>query len=245
MVLDEELRVRGGPGLLRAPGQQCEDRRRHRRAPQRHGQRAGQGDLHALRDLRRPTPTRPPSWSIRADKVVEDRDKQIIYYRNAVIELFGVPVFYAPVFWHPDPSAERKSGLLPPKIVASERRGLSYEQPYALDHLAVGGPGDQPAAEHQRVNPFLNLQWRRRFSNGADQRPLRLHLRERPRRRRRPDRRPDLAQLRPGGRRLRPVRSTGAGASPPSGRRKTCCSTSTTSATSTRSGAWSRPATGA
>ena len=110
-------------------------------------------------------PTHPPTWSIRADKVVEDRDKQIIYYRNAVIELFGVPVFYAPVFWHPDPSAERKSGLLPPKILGSERRGLSYEQPYAW----IISPSQDLVISPQlntRVNPFVNFQWRRRFQNG-------------------------------------------------------------------------------
>lgn len=110
-------------------------------------------------------PTHPPTWSIRADKVVEDRDKQIIYYRNAVIELFGVPVFYAPVFWHPDPSADRKSGLLPPKIVGSERRGLSYEQPYAW----IISPSEDLVISPQlntNVNPFVNFQWRRRFENG-------------------------------------------------------------------------------
>lgn len=110
-------------------------------------------------------PTHPPTWSIRAEKVVQDRDKQVIYYRNAVIELFGVPVFYAPVFWHPDPSAERKSGLLQPKIVASARRGLSYEQPYAW----IISPSEDLVISPQlntKVNPFLNLQWRRRFTNG-------------------------------------------------------------------------------
>jgi LPS-assembly protein len=110
-------------------------------------------------------PTRPPTWSIRADKVIQDRDKQIIYYRNAVIEMFGVPVFYAPVFWHPDPSAERKSGLLPPEIVASNRRGLSYEQPYAW----IISPSEDLVISPQlntNVNPFLNFQWRRRFQSG-------------------------------------------------------------------------------
>src|SRR3989338_3535563 len=110
-------------------------------------------------------PTHPQTWSIRADKVVQDRDKQVIYYRNAVIELFGVPVFYAPVFWHPDPTAERKSGLLPPQIVASARRGLSYEQPYAW----IISPSEDLFISPQlntNVNPFLNFQWRRRFTNG-------------------------------------------------------------------------------
>ncbi len=109
--------------------------------------------------------TKPPTWSIRADKVVQDREKQIIYYRNAVIEMWGVPVFYAPVFWHPDPSAERKSGLLAPRILASARRGLSYEQPYAL----IISPSEDLVISPQintKVNPFLNLQWRKRFWSG-------------------------------------------------------------------------------
>ncbi|MDP1632023.1 MAG: LPS assembly protein LptD [Caulobacter sp.] len=110
-------------------------------------------------------PAKPPTWSIRADKVVQDREKRIIYYRNAVIDMFGVPIFYAPVFWHPDPSAERASGLLPPKILGSERRGLSYEQPYAW----IISPSEDLVISPQintRVNPFLNLQWRRRFQSG-------------------------------------------------------------------------------
>jgi LPS-assembly protein len=109
--------------------------------------------------------TKPPTWSIRADKVVQDREKQIIYYRNAVIEMWGVPVFYAPVFWHPDPGAGRKSGLLAPKVVGSARRGLSYEQPFAL----IISPSEDLVISPQintKVNPFLNLQWRKRFRSG-------------------------------------------------------------------------------
>lgn len=110
--------------------------------------------------------SKPPSWSIKADKVVEDKDKQLIYYRNATIELFGVPVFFAPVFWQADPSADRKSGLLPPKIQGSRRRGLSYEQPY----YQVISPSQDLTITPQintKVNPFLNLDWRKRFYSGT------------------------------------------------------------------------------
>ncbi|MBP7704711.1 MAG: LPS-assembly protein LptD [Caulobacter sp.] len=109
--------------------------------------------------------TKPPTWSIRADKVVQDREKQVVYYRNAVIEMWGVPVFYAPVFWHADPSAERKSGLLAPKIVGSDRRGLSYEQPYAW----IISPSEDLVISPQlntKVNPFVNFQYRKRFWSG-------------------------------------------------------------------------------
>ncbi|RYF91867.1 MAG: LPS-assembly protein LptD, partial [Caulobacteraceae bacterium] len=109
--------------------------------------------------------TKPPTWSIRADKVVQDGENHLITYQNAVIEMFGIPVFYAPVFWHADPSADRMSGLLPPTIVASERRGLSYEQPY----LWVINPYSDLTISPQintKVNPFLNLEYRQRFYSG-------------------------------------------------------------------------------
>ena len=71
-----------------------------------------------------------PTWSIHASKVVEDKKRQIIYFRDAVIEIRGIPVMYLPALWEPDPDVKRKSGLLIPDINASSLRGLSYEQPY-------------------------------------------------------------------------------------------------------------------
>lgn len=109
--------------------------------------------------------TKDPTWSIRADKVVQDGENHLIYYENAVIEMFGVPVFYTPILWHADPNAGRMSGLLPPTIVGSQRRGLSYEQPY----LWVINPYSDLTVSPQintKVNPFVNLDYRQRFYSG-------------------------------------------------------------------------------
>jgi LPS-assembly protein len=109
--------------------------------------------------------SKTPSWSISADRIVQDRQRQLVYYRNAVVKVLGVPVFYAPIFWHPDPQAERSSGLLPPRIQNSRRRGFSYEQPYLL----VISPSQDLIISPQineSVNPFLNLEWRKRFYSG-------------------------------------------------------------------------------
>jgi len=109
-----------------------------------------------------------PTWSIQAEKIVQDRDRQLVYYRNAVVKAWGVPVFYTPVLWHPDPTAERSSGLLMPDITVSDRRGLSYEQPY----LWVISPYQDLVISPQintKVNPFLNLDWRKRFWSGLVQ----------------------------------------------------------------------------
>ena len=107
-----------------------------------------------------------PTWSITADRVVEDKIRHIIYYRHARIHVLGVPVLYLPVFWHADPSAERQSGLLSPRIGASNRRGFSYEQPYLL----VISPSADLTLSPQintKVNPLLNGEYRQRFNSGV------------------------------------------------------------------------------
>src|SRR5580698_3923569 len=45
-----------------------------------------------------------PTWSIAASQIVQDHKKGLVFYRNAVVRVKGVPIFYTPVFWHPDPS---------------------------------------------------------------------------------------------------------------------------------------------
>lgn len=109
-----------------------------------------------------------PTWAIQASTIVQDQDNAIVFYRNAVIRIAGVPVFYSPVFWHPDPTSERQSGLLVPTVSTSDARGFSYEQPY----LWVISPHQDLIISPQinsSVNPFLNLDWRRRFYSGQAQ----------------------------------------------------------------------------
>ena len=106
-----------------------------------------------------------PTWSVHASRIVQDRRHHVIYYRNAVIWVHGVPVAYFPVFWHPDPSTPRRSGLLAPRIAYSKRRGFSYEQGY----LQTLGPSTDLVIEPQintAVNPLLNVGLTRRFYSG-------------------------------------------------------------------------------
>ena len=109
--------------------------------------------------------TRPPTWSIRAKRVVEDKRRKTLVFHDAVIEVRGQPVFYLPVLAGADPSAERKSGFLLPFITYSGERGLSYQQPYYL----VISPSQDITISPQinsKVNPFLNIDYRKRFYSG-------------------------------------------------------------------------------
>ena len=71
-----------------------------------------------------------PPWSIKADKITHDRVGQNIHYKNAILNLYDVPVFYFPKFFHPDPSVERRSGLLQPRLNNSNVLGSSIHMPY-------------------------------------------------------------------------------------------------------------------
>ena len=108
---------------------------------------------------------RTPTWSIAADRVVRDKKRGIVYYRNARFRLFGAPVAYLPVFWHADPQAPRSSGFLVPKASASDRRGISYEQPY---YWVITPSTDLTISPqiNTKVAPFLNGELRHRFYSG-------------------------------------------------------------------------------
>ncbi|OHB27090.1 MAG: hypothetical protein A2790_00030 [Phenylobacterium sp. RIFCSPHIGHO2_01_FULL_69_31] len=106
-----------------------------------------------------------PTWSIAAERVVRDKKRRIVYYRNARFRLFGVSVAYLPVFWHADPAADRTSGFLVPKGSVSDRRGLSYEQPY---YWAFSKSADLIVSPqiNSKIAPFLNGELRKRFYSG-------------------------------------------------------------------------------
>jgi LPS-assembly protein len=114
------------------------------------------------------TGDRPPTWSLRARRAVQDRETRTISYQGAVLEVVGVPVLYLPFIAHPDPSVERASGFLPPDIGRNRRLGTFYEQPY---YWAISPSQDLTASLrlHGNVNPLAALQYRKRFWSGTMQ----------------------------------------------------------------------------
>lgn len=107
-----------------------------------------------------------PSISLRAERIVQDENLRAILFRNAFVEVGGVPVLWLPAFAVPDPTVERASGLLAPIINYDEARGVSVEAPYLLVRSASEDWLISPQLNTE-VLPFLNIQWRRRFANGT------------------------------------------------------------------------------
>jgi LPS-assembly protein len=75
-------------------------------------------------------PTRAPLWQLKAVEAELDSEEEVIRYRDAWMEFYGVPVFYTPYFEHPSPTVERKSGFLAPTFGNTTQLGLIYQQPY-------------------------------------------------------------------------------------------------------------------
>ncbi|MCA8886233.1 MAG: LPS-assembly protein LptD [Hyphomonadaceae bacterium] len=150
-----ELRARIGDGGTLAA-----------RAAVRHGE--GESELRNVIYTSCPictTSDRPPTWSLRARRAVQNRDTRTISYQGAVLEVVGVPLLYFPFIAHPDPSVERSSGLLPPNIGRNRRLGTFYDQPY---YWAISPSQDLTASLrlHGNVNPLLGLEYRKRFWSG-------------------------------------------------------------------------------
>lgn len=106
-----------------------------------------------------------PTWALRARRAVMNEDTQMMSYRDAVIEIAGIPVFYLPYFAHPDPESERRSGLLPPDFGTSSKLGVFYQQPY---YWAISPYSDLTVSPKvmANVNPLIEAQYRKRFWSG-------------------------------------------------------------------------------
>ena len=107
-----------------------------------------------------------PTWALKASKVVYDQSEHRIYYHNAVIELWGVPVFYSPILAHPDPSVKHLSGLLRPSAGTSSSLGSFVLLPY---YIAINDSQDAT------IEPVITSasgdivcgEYRQRFNNGG------------------------------------------------------------------------------
>ena len=73
-----------------------------------------------------------PPWEMSAEEIKHDKKKRTIYYKNASLKIYDKKVFYFPKFFHPDPTVDRQSGFLIPKIQDNSTTGLSFNLPYFI-----------------------------------------------------------------------------------------------------------------
>jgi LPS-assembly protein len=111
-------------------------------------------------------PERPPTWRIRATKIIHRKDEATITYRNAFFDLFGVPILWTPYFQSADPSVKRKSGFLMPSYLQSSQLGSTVRVPY---YFALSDHYDFTFVPMftQNEGTLLEGIWRQRLSNGG------------------------------------------------------------------------------
>ena len=110
-------------------------------------------------------PDKAPTWRIKATKVIHKKSEATIEYKNARLEMKGVPVLYAPYFKHADPTVKRKSGFLFPDFSHSDNLGLAIETPY---YFALAPNYDftfSPVLSEKR-GILMKGKWRHRTENG-------------------------------------------------------------------------------
>ena len=110
-------------------------------------------------------PERPAFWQVRAARIIENQQTHTIYYEDAQILVWGVPVFYMPYFSSPDSTVNKQTGLLAPSFVSGANLGYGLSLPYFIN-LA-------PSYDLTLIPTYLSKQgflgeidWRQRLSNG-------------------------------------------------------------------------------
>ncbi|WP_440938940.1 LPS-assembly protein LptD [Candidatus Pelagibacter sp.] len=73
-----------------------------------------------------------PPWEMSADEIRHDKEKKIIYYKDASLKIYDKKIFYFPRFFHPDPTVKRQTGFLIPRLQENSTTGLSLKLPYFM-----------------------------------------------------------------------------------------------------------------
>ena len=111
-------------------------------------------------------PERPPLWQVKAARIIHNQAAQTVYYENARLEFFGMPVAYVPFFFHPDPTVRRKTGLLAPSLLQSDSIGFGVTTPFYWN-LAPSYDVTFSPTILSRQGLLMQGQWRHRLLNGS------------------------------------------------------------------------------
>lgn len=106
-----------------------------------------------------------PFWQLKSDEVDIDEKEQIVEHDNLQLEMFGIPVFYVPYFFHPTPNADRKSGFLKPEYSQSSNLGTVVKIPYYIN-ISPDKDATVTPIYTSEDGPVMEGQYRQRTNNG-------------------------------------------------------------------------------
>jgi len=105
-----------------------------------------------------------PPWVLQSKKIEHDIAKKTIYYKDAILKIYDFPIFYFPVFNHPDPTVDRRSGVLMPSFTDNKNLGPGIAVPY---YWSIAKDRDLTLTPklYASENPLLMLEYRQDFKN--------------------------------------------------------------------------------
>jgi LPS-assembly protein len=113
-------------------------------------------------------PKKPPLWQVKGARIIHDQTEKMLYFENAQLEFFGVPMAYLPYFSTPDPTVKRKTGFLMPAYTTASGYGYGVETPFywaiAPDYDATFSPRFTT-----KQGVLLQAEFRQRLLNGSYQ----------------------------------------------------------------------------
>jgi LPS-assembly protein len=111
-------------------------------------------------------PKKPPLWQIKAARIIHDQGEKMLYYEDARLEFFGVPMAYLPYFYSPDPTVKRKTGFLMPIASSNTKYGIGLQTPY---YIALAPDYDLTLSPRftTKQGVLMQGQFRQRMINGS------------------------------------------------------------------------------
>jgi LPS-assembly protein len=111
-------------------------------------------------------PKKPPEWQIKAMRIIHDDGEKMLYFENATVDFFGLPVAYFPFLSTPDTTVKRKSGFLFPSISTSSAYGVAIETPYYFNLAPDYDLTLYPKFMSQQ-GVMMEAEWNQRLLNGS------------------------------------------------------------------------------
>lgn len=111
-------------------------------------------------------PEKPPFWQVRAAKIIHNAEEKTVYYENASLELYGVPIAWVPYAWSPDNTVRRKSGFIAPRYLHNTALGTGVQLNYFWE-LAPNYDLTLSPTYLSRQGFLGQVEWRHRLMNGS------------------------------------------------------------------------------
>ena len=107
-----------------------------------------------------------PPWTVQASKILHDKTKKTLYYDNALIKIYDVPIFYFPKLSHPDPTVKRRSGFLVPSLLDTKNLGSGVSIPYFFN-INRDKNFTLDTRLYAKENPFFSGEYHQAFKNSS------------------------------------------------------------------------------